>query len=222
MKKYVTKYSIDEEQEKELKSLMSELVNEKLEEISVGILSETRKGVAVEKVKKVKKVEKVEKKFASKKAENQAKEHGLSLEDFDKEKVGKKDVDDKIKERIRNEDKVQSEVNIVKGNKKVMCSGLTPKGEACQKTGKFNADGKASKKYCKTHEKDWQMYECRACSSDSSDQEESLVDEESLVEEESEIGIKDIEDSMKLHKLSENEISDNEETESEVSYVGSD
>ena len=39
MKKYVTKYSIDEEQEKELKSLMSELVNEKLEEIK-DILNE--------------------------------------------------------------------------------------------------------------------------------------------------------------------------------------
>ena len=165
-----------------VKREMLEILNESLLEISRGIMNESK----VNKVNKVK-VEKCpstdesNKRYKSKKAEEYAEEHGLTLEDFDINEISKKDVETKVREMTKNKKEITTtsktnsdEGSSSKNNKseikreKVICSGINKKGEACKSVGTIKPEG-AKKKYCFRHAEDFRSFEC---DSDSSDDEE--------------------------------------------------
>jgi len=165
-----------------VKREMLEILNESLLEISRGIMNESK----VNKVNKVK-VEKGQstdesnKRYKSKKAEEYAEEHGLTLEDFDINEISKKDVETKVREMTKNKKEITTtsktnsdEGSSSKNNKseikreKVICSGINKKGEACKSVGTIKPEG-AKKKYCFRHAEDFRSFEC---DSDSSDDEE--------------------------------------------------
>lgn len=165
-----------------VKREMLEILNESLLEISRGIMNESK----VNKVNKVK-VEKgpstdeSNKRYKSKKAEEYAEEHGLTLEDFDINEISKKDVETKVREMTKNKKEITTtsktnsdEGSSSKNNKseikreKVICSGINKKGEACKSVGTIKPEG-AKKKYCFRHAEDFRSFEC---DSDSSDDEE--------------------------------------------------
>jgi hypothetical protein len=121
------------------------------------------------------------KKFVSKKAEEYAKENNLSIDDFDLDKISKKDVENKVREIAKNNKSNSSGIKIDTSTTttttttklspkkdKIICSGLTKKGEACNKVGCQQPDG-AKNKYCFRHAEDWKAFECDSDSSDDDD-----------------------------------------------------
>ena len=168
----------------DVKREMLEILNESLLEISRVIMNESK--VKKEKVEKVEKGSKnsrdeSNKRYKSKKAEEYAEEHGLTLEDFDINEISKKDVETKVREMTKKEkvitttskttsDEVSSSKNKKSETKreKVICSGINKKGEACKSVGTIKPEG-AKKKYCFRHAEDFRSFEC---DSDSSDDEE--------------------------------------------------
>ncbi len=118
-------------------------------------------------VKEVKKIEKTEyKKWATKIAAEHAAEHGLSLDDFDKEKITKKDIDELVKQRVKTVPKLKTEKREIK----VKCHGLTKNGEPCGKPGTETPEG-SKNCFCFRHAMDWKTYEV------SSDSDEELHQE---------------------------------------------
>ena len=168
----------------DVKREMLEILNESLLEISRGIMNESKVNkVNKEKGEKGEKnsTEESNKRYKSKKAEEYAEEHGLTLEDFDINEISKKDVETKVREMTKNKkEKVitskttSDEGSSSKNNKsetkreKVICSGINKKGEACKSVGTIKPEG-AKKKYCFRHAEDFRSFEC---DSDSSDDEE--------------------------------------------------
>ena len=163
-----------------VKREMLEILNESLLEISRGIMLES-------KVKKVE-VEGVKKRYKSKKAEEYAEEHGISLEDFSMNEVSKKDVETKVREMTKEKiepskkstkettnetTKLESKKESNVKREKVICSGINKKGEACKSVGTIKPEG-AKKKYCFRHAEDFRSFEC---DSDSSDEEEETENE---------------------------------------------
>ena len=73
----------------------------------------------------------------------------------------------------------------VKEKKRVICSGINKKGEACKSIGTIRPNG-AKKHYCFRHAEDYRSFEC---DSDSSDEEK----EEEEKEEENELKVEDYE-----------------------------
>jgi len=190
---------------------MLEILNESLLEISRGILEKEK----VEKEVKVEVKENVkgEKRYKSKKAEEYANEHGISLEDFSINEVSKKDVEIKVREitKAKNNgidilNKKSEEKNSNKKNEKekvkrekVICSGINKKGECCKSVGTIQPEG-AKKKYCFRHAEDFRSFECE---SDSSDEEnESVKEENESVKEENE-SVKEENESVKEENESE-------------------
>jgi len=164
-----------------VKREMLEILNESLLEISHGIMNESKVNkVKVEKSSKNSTVES-NKRYKSRKAEEYAEEHGLTLEDFDINEISKKDVETKVREMTKNKKEITTtsktnsdEGSSSKNNKseikreKVICSGINKKGEACKSVGTIKPEG-AKKKYCFRHAEDFRSFEC---DSDSSDDEE--------------------------------------------------
>ena len=118
-----------------------------------------------------------EKKFATKIAAEYAAENELTLDDFDKEKITKKDIDEYIKTNKSTSSKSIPKLDttpVIKECKKPVtkerCSGITKSGEPCNKPGTEKPDG-ASKCFCFRHAMDWKMYEI---SSDSDLEEEEI------------------------------------------------
>lgn len=112
------------------------------------------------------------KKFATKIASEYATEHGLTLDDFNKEKITKKDIDEIVKSRIKTIPKLNTtpkETNKTTGPK-IKCCGLTKNGEPCNKDGTENPDG-SKNWFCFRHAVDWKNYEI---SSDSELEEEQV------------------------------------------------
>ena len=183
LESYYEKYSIPESGKKEL----IEIFNRSLLDISEGIMRNrdtTKVSVGVKSSKSLSGVEPV-RKFASKKAEEYALENELSLSDFNISKVSKKDVEELIRVRTKKglspkRDKIES-----KSSSKIMCSGLTKKGEVCNKCGTHKPE-LAKKFYCFRHSEDWKSFECDSDSSDSDTEElkEEELKEEELKEEE--------------------------------------
>ncbi len=119
------------------------------------------------------------KKFATKIAEEYASENNLTLDDFDKEKITKKDIDEFIKTStapLKNKSikKLDTSVCSTKqsNNCKEKCCGITKNGEPCNKPGTEKPDG-SSKFFCFRHAMDWKAYEV---SSDSDLEEELFID----------------------------------------------
>jgi len=175
LESYYEKYSIPESGKKEL----IEIFNRSLLDISEGIMRnrDSSKTLKTSKTSKSSKVSSVLsgsepiRKFASKKAEDYALENELSLSDFNIAKVSKKDVEELIRVRTKKglspkRDKIES-----KSAGKIMCSGLTKKGEVCNKCGTHKPE-LAKKFYCFRHSEDWKSFECDSDSSDSDTEEE--------------------------------------------------
>jgi len=198
IEEFVTRNGMSESVKRE----MLEILNESLLEISRGIMNESK----VNKVNKVNNV-KVEngpkrstdeskKRYKSKKAEEYAEEHGLTLEDFDINEISKKDVETKVREMTKNKKEksitTTSKTNSDEGSsskndksemkrEKVICSGINKKGEACKSVGTIKPEG-AKKKYCFRHAEDFRSFEC---DSDSSDEEEECTPCETNTQKES-------------------------------------
>ena len=167
----------------EVKREMLEILNESLLEISAGIMESREVNVKEDKKEKVKNVEK---RYKSKKAEEYAEEHGLSLEDFAMREVSKKDVETKVREMTKNKTEVvvkkeENKKEVIK-REKVICSGINKKGEACKSTGTIQPEG-AKKKYCFRHAEDYRTFECDSDSSDEEKEKENESEKE-LSEEE--------------------------------------
>ena len=187
VEEFVRRNGMSEEEKRE----MLEILNESLLEISRVIMNESK--VNKEKVEKVEKESKKDreeskKRYKSKKAEEYAEEHGLTLEDFEMNEISKKDVETKVREMTKNKkekvitttSKISSDEESSSKNKKsetkrekVICSGINKKGEACKSTGTIQPEG-AKKKYCFRHAEDFRSFEC---DSDSSDDEEKESEE---------------------------------------------
>ena len=160
----------------DVKREMLEILNESLLEISRVIMNENRKDIEEKKEELKEEMNKrKEKRYKSKKAEEYAKDHGLSLEDFNMNEISKKDVETKVREITKNKKeqvittivKTTEPKSIERKREKVICSGINKKGEACKSVGTIQPEG-AKKKYCIRHAEDFKSFEC---DSDSSDEE---------------------------------------------------
>ena len=181
------------EMSEDVKKEMLEILNESLLEISRGIMNERIvKGVKeckdIKDVKNIKSTEGSKKRYKSKKAEEYAEEHGLSLEDFEIDEISKKDVETRVRNMTKNKKEViTKERTVEKSSKeikreKVICSGINKKGEACKSVGTIQPEG-AKKKYCFRHAEDFRSFECNSDSSDEEKEKENESEKE-LSEEE--------------------------------------
>lgn len=189
MKEFSISYGLGEEGEKELINLF----NKSLIEISARILERSECSVK----KTSEKIEKSNKRFASKKAEEYAYENNLSLDDFENEKISKKEVEEKVRKLTKEKNtnvtiintKISNDVSSSskKVDRKVLCCGLTKKGEQCNRAGSIKPLG-AKKMYCFRHSDEWQTFECE---SDSSDEDnlriENIKEKKSIDEDDSSV-----------------------------------
>jgi len=131
------------------------------------------------------------KKFATKIAAEYAAERGFTLDDFDKEKITKKDIDELAKNgkpdtsvSASAETNSETEKTIpvlmtdickeIKNTKKKpvqKCNGVNRDGSLCDKNGDQKPDG-CNNTYCFRHALDWKKYEV---SSDSELEEEEII-----------------------------------------------
>lgn len=173
IEEFVSRHGMSEDVKRE----MLEILNESLLEISRGILNERE-------VKSEKSKSEVEekKRYKSKKAEEYAEEHGISIEEFKMNEISKKDVENKVREKTKNstlerleikEKKIRVKNEEIKRDK-VICSGINKKGEACKSVGTIRPEG-AKKKYCFRHAEDFRTFEC---DTDSSEEELEELEEE--------------------------------------------
>jgi hypothetical protein len=126
------------------------------------------------------------KKFATKIAAEYAAERGFTLDDFDKEKITKKDIDELAKNgkgSVKTSQQDESEKTIpmlmtdmcqeIKNTKKKhvqKCHGVNRDGTSCDKNGDQKPDG-CNNNYCFRHALDWKKYEV----SSDSELEEELI-----------------------------------------------
>ena len=121
------------------------------------------------------------KKFATKIAAEYAAEHDLTLDDFNKEKITKKDIDEVVKNKIKKIPKLDTTPieNLKESPKKIKevpsgkkCQGLTKSGDPCGKPGTTQPEG-SKNFFCFRHAVDWKSYEL---SSDSDLEEEQVFE----------------------------------------------
>ena len=121
------------------------------------------------------------KKWATKIAAEYAAENDVTLDDFDKEKITKKDIDEFVKAKnstktpslnTKPKKSVASSSNEVKITTEVKekCKGLTKSGEPCNRPGTEKPNG-SKNCLCFRHAMDWKNYEV---SSDSELEEEDI------------------------------------------------
>ena len=67
-----------------------------------------------------------------------------------------------------------------------MCSGITKKGEACNKIGVEQPSG-AKRNYCVKHSVDWKTYECDSDSSEDEKEEDEKEEDEKGKEEQNKV-----------------------------------
>lgn len=176
---FVAKYSIPDDAVKELLDIFNRsLVNISTEILKTNNIHSNKSDKINDKIisKSSHSKSSDAKKFVSKKAEEYAKENNLSIDDFDLDKISKKDVENKVRDIAKINKSNSSGIKIISSNDttttklspkkdKIICSGLTKKGEACNKVGCTQPDG-AKNKYCFRHAEDWKAFECDSDSSD--------------------------------------------------------
>lgn len=160
------KHELDDEAMAEMLSIF----NDSFIELAHKLLQSNDIPVPKEKTEKTKitKQSNVAKKFATKIAAEYAAENELTLDNFDKEKVTKKDIDEYLKSNktsapkksIPKLDTTVSEkpVSSSKDSVKERCCGITKSGEPCNKAGTEKPEG-SSKCFCFRHAMDWKIYE---------------------------------------------------------------
>lgn len=188
------KYDLTEEATAEMLALF----NETFIELAHKLLSNTEFTVSlsaptkrVSATRKTPSVSTGVKKFATKIAAEYAAERGFTLDDFDKEKITKKDIDELAKNGKTNasgsasaETQEETEKTIpslmtdickeIKNTKKKSvqkCHGVNRDGSPCDKNGDQKPDG-CNNTYCFRHALDWKKYEV---SSDSELEEEEMI-----------------------------------------------
>ena len=154
---FSTKHELDTDAVAELLSIW----NATLVDVAHGLLKDTS-------VREPKVFKTSEKKWASKAASEFAAEHDTTLDDFTKEKITKKDVEEYLKTKEKKPTKGK--------NANIKCHGLTKRGEPCNRSGSHKPDG-AKNNYCFRHAEAFRDFEL---SSDSSDDED--LSEEKVVE----------------------------------------
>jgi len=164
-KTFKTKHELDDSAIAELLSIF----NESFVELAHKLLKST--DLPIQKHAKTVAV----KKWATKIAAEYANENGVTLDDFDKEKITKKDIDEFIK--IRNSEShtepktyKQKKDPVKKEIVKEKCKGITKNGEPCSRSGTEKPEG-SSNYFCFRHAMDWKNYEI---SSDSELEEEEI------------------------------------------------
>ena len=176
------KYSLNDEAMAEMLSIFNdsfiELAHKLLQSNDIPV-PDTTKVSKTPKVSKGSKETKTTgtKKWATKIAAEYAGENELTLDDFDKEKITKKDIDEYIKNNKTNKNvpKITSKSdtnNTKKVTVKEKCGGINKSGEPCNRPGTEKPDG-SSKCFCFRHAMDWKLYEV---SSDSDLEEEIFLD----------------------------------------------
>ena len=189
------KYDLTEEATTEMLAIFNETFIElahKLlsnQEIATPLSSTTKPRMSV--TRKSASVSTGVKKFATKIAAEYAAERGFTLDDFDKEKITKKDIDELAKNGKPNksgsasaETPEETEKTIpslmtdickeIKNTKKKpvqKCHGVNRDGSPCDKNGDQKPDG-CNNTYCFRHALDWKKYEV---SSDSELEEEEMI-----------------------------------------------
>ncbi len=133
------------------------------------------------------------KKWATKIAAEYAAENEVTLDDFDKEKVTKKDIDDFVKSKnntkmqvlnTKPKKPVASSSNEVKNTTEIKekCKGLTKTGEPCNRPGTEKPNG-SKNCFCFRHAMDWKNYEVSS---------DSELDEEDIFTDPNKITIPDL------------------------------
>ena len=184
------KYDLTEEATTEMLAIFNEtfieLAHKLLSNTEItGPVSEPTKSVSV--TRKTPSVSTGVKKFATKIAAEYAAERGFTLDDFDKEKITKKDIDELAKNGkapVKTSQPIESEKTIpmlmtdmcqeIKNSKKKSvqkCHGVNRDGTSCDKNGDQKPDG-CNNNYCFRHALDWKKYEV---SSDSELEEEEII-----------------------------------------------
>ena len=133
----------------------------------VDLAHELLKKETVERIIKI-----TDKKWATKITQGYAEENGLTLDDFNKEKITKQDVNEYLKNKksiVSSSSACTSTITKTKKNT-ICCSGMTKKGEKCSKSGTHKPDG-AKYMYCFSHAETWKDYELSSDSSDLSEDE---------------------------------------------------
>jgi len=187
------KYDLTEEATAEMLAIFNEtfieLAHKLLSntEITVPVSAPTKRASAT---RKTPSVSSGVKKFATKIAAEYAAERGFTLDDFDKEKITKKDIDELAKNgkttpgSASTETQEEPEKTIpslmtdickeIKNTKKKSvqkCHGVNRDGSPCDKNGDQKPDG-CCNNYCFRHALDWKKYEV---SSDSELEEEEIT-----------------------------------------------
>ena len=187
------KYNLTEEATTEMLAIFNEtfieLAHKLLSntEITVPVSAPTKR---VSATRKTPSVSTGVKKFATKIAAEYAAERGFTLDDFDKEKITKKDIDELAKngkttpESASTETQEETKKTIpslmtdickeIKNTKKKpvkKCHGVNRDGSPCDKNGDQKPDG-CNNTYCFRHALDWKKYEV---SSDSELEEEEIT-----------------------------------------------
>ena len=161
------KYELDDEAMAEMLSIF----NDSFIELAHKLLQSSDIPVPKEKTKNTKQSN-VAKKFATKIAAEYAAENELTLDNFDnfdKEKVTKKDIDEYLKSNKTNAPKKsipkldttiseKQPSSSTKDTVKEKCCGITKSGEPCNKPGTEKPEG-SSKCFCFRHAMDWKIYE---------------------------------------------------------------
>ena len=187
MSDFASKYNLGEEGEKELLILF----NKGLLEISSSILTTT----STSKVN-LKKVDGI-KRYKSKKAEEYALENDIEIDEFEMLEISKKDVEEKIRNKtsnnIGNNTKEKGKDKSKEISKcRVICSGISKRGEACKSTGTILPEG-AKKRYCFRHAEDYKSFECDSDSSDEEDNKEVPNEKEEINDDDKELTEEEIE-----------------------------
>lgn len=167
-------------------SAMTELLalfNDSLLELAHKLLETTTPSATSTKAKKVSNKSGV-KKWATKIAAEYAIENDVTLDNFDKEKITKKDIDEYMKsqnvvpklktEPVKKEVKKQPWYDSGEDSSKTCngkCRGMNKSGDPCQKSGTTKPVD-AKNHYCFKHAMDWKNYEV---SSDSDLEEEETA-----------------------------------------------
>ena len=86
----------------------------------------------------------------------------MNSNNFDKEKITKKDIDEYIKNNkespAKSIKKLDTTVSKKETNVKHKCCGLTKNGEPCNRAGTEQPEG-SKKHFCFRHSMDWKIYE---------------------------------------------------------------
>lgn len=165
IEQFCAKCNLSKDQENELKAIILELVLNKQqfmfnEKISNIVPMEIDNDTPVNKT--TKKNVKTTKKFATKIAEDYARDNNITLDDFDDDagKINKSQVIQLVKKLEKsNEGSSKQHAKKQKTVDKRPCNGLTKTGDSCKTAAKAEKPDGSNFYYCAKHIENWRMFE---------------------------------------------------------------